>query len=391
MTKKILILSSTFPRWSNDHVASFVYDLAREQAKKMPVVVLAPYSKGSKLYEEKSGMKIYRFKYWFERKYNLTDGGILPNLRRNPFYFLQIPPFVLSEIFSAIKIVRKEKIDLIHAQWIIPQGFTAMIIKKLFKVNYIVTSLGGDMFPLQTKNKPVLWLYKMIIINSSFMTAVNKSFIPQLDKLNNKKSYYIPNGVDITRFKKIPGNKRKKNILFVGRLVEKKGLIYLIEALTSLDRTLYLKLLVVGDGPLRKILQEKVNELGLNKKISFLGSIPYDRLIKLYDDSVLIVVPSVTTKIGDIEGFPTVYLDAMASGCPIITSKIDGIETIIKNNENGVVVKQKDPKALANAISNLINDDTLRGSIAQKALKDVRENYSWKTVGNQYSKLIAKL
>jgi len=391
MKKKILIITSTFPRWPHDHVAGFVNDLAVELAKKMPVVVLAPYSKGSECYEEKDGIKIYRFKYWFEKNNNLADGGILPNLRKNPLYYLQIPAFILSEIINAIKIVKKEKVDVIHAQWIIPQGFTALVLKKLINIKYMVTSLGGDMFPFKTNNKPLLWLYKMIIANASFVTAVNQSFVWEIDALNNKKSYYIPNGIDINKFNKTFIGNKKKNILFVGRLVEKKGLSYLIEALKMLDDRLYHKLIIIGDGPLRATLQKLVSDLSLSRKVSFLGSISYDKLLDLYRDNMLVVVPSISTKTGDVDGFPTVYLDAMASGCPIIASKIDGIEAIIKNNENGVVVQQKDPKAIANAIYNLINNDTLRNSIAQKALKDVIENYSWKIVSSQYYKLIEKL
>lgn len=391
MRKKLLVMASTFPRWKNDSRPSFVYELAKKQAEKLNVIVLAPYSKDSKLYEKEKRIKIYRFKYWFERENNLADGGILPNLKRNPFLFFQIPPFILSEIIATIKIVKKEKIEVIHAHWIIPQGFVAMIMKLLFNVNYIVTSLGGDMFPFKTKNKPLLWLYKKIITKASFVTAVNQSFLQELDKINNKKTYYIPNGIEITKFKGALKIKKKKNILFVGRLVEKKGITYLIEALARLDGKLYHQLLIVGDGPLRNYLGKEVKKLHLENKVSFLGSLPYNQLLKLYQENMFIVVPSITTKGGDIEGFPTVYLDAMASGCPIIASRIEGIETMIKDNENGIVVEQKNPNALAKAMYFLISNDRLRNSITRKALKEVKEKYSLDIVSKQYFKLIKKL
>lgn len=391
MKKKVLVIASTFPRWKNDSRPSFVYGLAKEQTKKLDVIVLAPHSKGSKTYEEFDGLKIHRFKYWFEKEKNLVDGGILPNLRSSPLYFFQIPPFIISELFSAIKIVKKENVDIIHAHWIIPQGFTAMIIKLLFGVNYIVTSLGGDMFPFKINNSPLLWLYKKIITQASFATAVNHSFIRELDTVSNKKSYYIPNGVDITKFKMIVSDKKKRNILFVGRLVEKKGVRYLIEALTKLDSSLYNKLLIVGDGPLRHDLEKRVKELDLENKTSFLGNIPYDQLLKLYYKNMFIVVPSIATKGGDVEGFPTVYLDAMASGCPIITTRIEGIETMIKNNQNGIVVEQKDPPALRKAMRRLISNDKLRNALAKSALDEVREKYSFDIVSKQYFQLIEKM
>lgn len=383
-------MASTFPRWKNDSRPSFIYELAKKQAEKLDITVLAPYSKGSLSYEEMDGLKIYRFKYWLERGNNLADGGILPNLKRNPFLFLQIPPFVLSEILSALNIIKKEKIEVIHAHWIIPQGFVAMIIKWLFRTNYIVTSLGGDMFPFKTNNKSLLWLYKKIISQASFLTAVNQFFVQELGKINNKKTYYIPNGIDITKFKGTIKIKKERNILFVGRLVEKKGTEYLIEALTKLDGKLYHKLLIVGDGPLRNHLEKRVEELSLKNKVSFLGSIPYNQLLNLYYKNILIVVPSITTKGGDVEGFPTVYLDAMASGCPIVASRIEGIESMIMNNKNGIVVEQKDLNALAKAISRLLKDDDFRASITKKALEDVKEKYTLDIVSDQYFKLIKK-
>lgn len=391
MRKNLLVMASTFPRWKNDSRLSFVYELAKKQAEKLNVIVLAPYSKGSKLYEKEKRIKIYRFKYWFERENNLADGGILPNLKRNPFLFFQIPPFILLEIIAAIKIVKKEKIEVIHAHWIIPQGFVAMIMKLLFNVNYIVTSLGGDMFPFKTKNKPLLWLYEKIITKASFVTTVNQFFLQELDKINNKKTHYIPNGIDITKFKCALKIKKKKNILFVGRLVEKKGITYLIEALARLDDKLYHQLLIVGDGPLRNYLGKEVKKLHLENKVFFLGSLPYNQLLKLYQENMFIVVPSITTKGGDMEGFPTVYLDAMASGCPIIASRIEGIKTMIKDNENGIVVEQKNPNALAKAMYLLISNDRLRNSITRKALKEVKEKYSLDIVSEQYFKLIKKL
>jgi len=389
--KTILVIASTFPRWPNDSRPSFVYELAKTQAKTLNIIVLAPYSKGAKVYEEDSGLKIYRFKYWFEGDNNLADGGILPNLKKNPLLYIQILPFIISEFLSALKIIRKENIQAIHAHWIIPQGFVALMLKKILRLNFIVTSLGGDMFPFTSHNLLLLWLYRQIISQASFVTTVNKAFVSTLDLCGDHKTFYIPNAIDLTKFKSKPQFRKNTNLLFVGRLVEKKGAEYLLQALSHLNNNLYHQLLLVGEGPQKTNLEKTVKLQHLQHKVIFLGNVPYDKLRELYYSSLLLVVPSISPQNGDVEGFPTVYLDAMASGCPILTTAITGIETIFKSGENSLIVPQKNPLALATALEELITNHRLRNTLLQNAFYEVRRKYSLETVNRQYYKLISQL
>lgn len=393
MKKKILVLTSTFPRWEKDYTASFVYELEKENAKKFDVYVLAPHFKGAKKYETVGNLKIHRFQYFWPSSFQKLcyGGGILPNLKKNKLLIIQAFTLTICELIAAIKIIKKEKIELVHAFWLLPQGIVAMMIKLFLNVDYIATALGGDMFPFKTSNKFFLWFYKRIVNNASFVTAVNQIFVKELKILNQQKIYYIPNGVGVNRLKPARNIKKNRNILFVGRLTEKKGAIYLIEALKKIDEKVYDKLLIVGDGPLRISLEKKVIELGIEDKVFFLGSKPYEELSKFYSESMFIVVPSITTREGDREGFPTVYLDAMACGCPIIASRIEGIENIIKDNENGMIVEQKNPVALTKAMNDLICNDKLRNSITKNALIEVKNKYAWNIVSEQYVKLIKNL
>lgn len=393
MRKKILVLTSTFPRWEKDYTASFIYGLEKKIAKKFDVYVLAPHYKGARKYEIVDNLKIHRFQYFWPPSFQKLcyGGGILPNLKKNKLLVIQTFTLMICELITAIKIIKKEKIELVHAFWFLPQGIVAMIVKLFLNVDYIVTALGGDMFPFKTNNKLFLWFYKKIADNASFVTAVNQIFVKELKTLNQQKIYYVPNGVDIHNLKPAENIKKNTNILFVGRLTEKKGVIYLIEALKKIDKKIYNKLLIVGDGPLRIILEKKVRELGIENKVYFFGSKPYKELFKFYNESMFIVVPSITTSDGDREGFPTVYLDAMACGCPIIASRIEGIENIIKNNENGIIVEQKNPAALAKTMNDLIYNDKLRNSITKNALIEVKNKYAWNIVSERYIKLIKNI
>ena len=384
----LLIIASTFPRWKNDSTPAFVYRIAKALAEKLKVVVLAPYSKGAKTQEKDGQLIIYRFKYWFNKGNNLADGGIMANLKKRPWLVIQVPFFCLAELIATIKLIKKEKITVIHAGWMIPQGLTALIINRFYKIKYLVTIFGGDMFPFKTNNRLWLWLYQLIIQKSSYVTTVNQAFLKYLNKIDDQKVIYIPN---IVKIEKLKYKSKTKNILFVGRLVEKKGLKYLLEALTKIDKKQYQKLLVVGDGPLKNILEQQAVKLKLETKVKFLGNVNFNQLLKLYQESMMLVVPSIIPKGGDIEGFPTVYLDAMANNCPIVTTNIEGIESMIKNQQTGLVVEQKSSKTLAKAISLLINNQTLRDTLAKNALKEAKKKYLQGVVGEQYIKLIRNL
>ena len=384
----LLIIASTFPRWKNDSTPAFVYRIAKQLSGKLKVVVLAPYSTGAKIQEKDGKLTIYRFKYWFNKDNNLADGGIMANLKKRPWLVIQVPFFCLAELIATIKLIKKEKITVVHAGWMIPQGLTALIINKLYKTKYLVTIFGGDMFPFKTNNRAWLWIYRLIIKKASFITTVNQVFLKYLNKIDDQKIVYIPNMVKIEKLKH---KSKTKNILFVGRLVEKKGLKYLLEALAKIEKNLYQKLLVVGDGPLRNILEQQAVKLKLETKVKFLGNINFNQLLKLYQESMVLVVPSITPKGGDIEGFPTVYVDAMANSCPIVTTNIEGIETMIKNQQTGLVAEQKNPQALAKTINLLINSQSLRNTLAKNALKEAKKKYLQGVVGEQYIKLIRNL
>ena len=130
--KKLLVLTSTFPRWKNDPKPSFVYDLSKKLANHFDIFVIGPQFPGAKRYENIDNLKIYRFKYFIARFQKLTDmDGILAALTKSKLNYIIIPFFLCAELYALLKYSRNHKPDLIHAHWIIPQGFIAYINYKL--------------------------------------------------------------------------------------------------------------------------------------------------------------------------------------------------------------------------------------------------------------------
>jgi hypothetical protein len=150
---RVLVLTSTFPRWENDPEPAFVYELSRRMTGKFNVTVLAPRSPDAKDRETMSGMKVIRFPYFIRSYENLAthSGGIMGRLRTNPLNYLLTPLFFLGQVWALTRLLSSERFDLIHAHWIIPQGLTAVIALTLTRkqIPLICTSHGGDMYALQ--------------------------------------------------------------------------------------------------------------------------------------------------------------------------------------------------------------------------------------------------
>jgi len=259
--KRILVLASTFPRWKNDSTPPFVFELEKRLAKDFEIHILAPHCQGAKKEELMGGLHVHRFQYFWPAKLQKLcyDGGILPNLKKNKLLYFQAVCLLFFELINTIKIVKKEEIDLIHAHWLITQGLIAYLINKLFKIPYIVTSHGGDIYGLS--GKPFTWLKRIIIIKAETITAVSTAIKKEIENKLTKDATIevIPMGVDSKIFN--PG-KRSESIeikykiagpllLFVGRLAEVKGVENLIYAMIDVVKEYpKAKLLIIGKGPL---------------------------------------------------------------------------------------------------------------------------------------------
>lgn len=194
----------------------------------------------------------------------------------------------------------------------------------------------------------------------------------------------IPMGVNAAKFGKryyvdnYFGQGKKKVVLFVGRLAEKKGISYLIEAMRDIDAILE----IVGDGPLRCSLKEQAKEQG--EKIRFLGAKTHDELKTIYASADVLVVPSVTANDGDQEGLGLVILEAMASETPVVASRSGGIVQLIENEINGLLCEEKNVEQLGKNINRLLTDRELCEQIAKNMKKTVNQ-YDYGTIAKKYT------
>jgi len=392
----ILVLTSTFPRWEHDVEPPFVFELSRRLATGFDVRVLAPHAAGSRLEEVMDGIHVHRFRYAPQNWQRLAyQGGILANLRKSPLMVLLVPFFLAAQMKVAASLLLKYPVDAIHAHWIFPQGVVALMAKFISgsRVKILCTSHGGDLYSLKG------WYFecvkRLVVRGCDHMTVVSRSMRSDILKMNAEpqKISIIPMGVELKkRFVPPSTAANRRCLLFVGRLVRKKGLRYLIDAMPIILRThSELKLSVAGDGPDRRELERRVSLLGLHDHVEFLGSVPNEDLPALYQSAGIVIFPSVIDRDGDREGFGLVLVEALGCECAVVATDLPAMQDIVEDGKTGLVVGQRSPEQIANAVVRLAGDPALRRFLAASGRKHVLKRFDWETISQKYKSIMRTL
>lgn len=395
--QKLLVLTSTFPRWQGDTEPPFVFELCKQLTSSFDVYVLTPHAQGALEHESMCNIKVIRFRYFFERFQTLCyQGGILARLRAQPLRYLLIPFFMGFQFISAYRVIKAENISVIHAHWIIPQGLTACFLRFFInhKLAIICTSHGGDLFSLRGNISK--FIKRNVLLNTQAITVVNSIMSEEVYSLCypfRPKVSVIPMGVDFKNtFSPSSDEKTPFSLIFVGRLVEKKGVSYLINALPIiLNKFPNTHLTIIGTGPELEHLKNLVNKLKLNANVNFLGAVPNAELPKYYQQHQIAVFPFIIAENGDREGLPVVISEAIGCGCCSVTTDLPGIEDIIIHERSGLIVEQKNNLALADAIITLFSNPKLIHNYSSVAYDETILKQDSRSIAKNYANLIEAL
>ena len=333
--------------------------------------------------EEDGPLRVVRFRYFPSRFETLAHGAIIENLRSRRWSWLQVVPFLLAEAFALRRLVREHRPDVLHIHWILPQGAVALLTARA--VPWLVTTLGGDVYAL--RNPLAIRLKRMVVRRARAVTTMNSDMRDRLVAIGAPATttHVMPMGADVDAVRSaaagiapVPGR-----LLFVGRLVEKKGLVVLLDALRMIPAGVTWSLDIVGDGPLRARLETAAQGL----PVRFLGQLGRDELSRSLGASSVVVVPSVPAASGDQDGLPVALLEAMAVGRPAVGSRLSGIDDAIVDGETGLLVPPGDVGALATALEKLLTDGTLRSTLGAAASRRA-ESFSVSSIGRRYTSLL---
>lgn len=414
---KLVITSSTLPCSESDEVPAFVRDQAIELKRNYPqldIVMHAPhnsYSDTASVSEDNEFYRVCRFHYFWPFKWELLVGrGIMPALRQNKLLYAQIPFLILFQFLSLLILVRKEKPSLIYAHWFTPQAISSALVARLTRTPFIFTTHASDVAVLNKlpfANKIVAWVCRKAFA----YTAVSQRTADKLKAFFSEQEWesqfsqklsVIPMGVT-TQLSELPDKalndvkaqlnilENKPCVLFLGRLAEKKGVSYLLDALAklSLAQRNEFQLVIAGDGQLKAQLQAQCAELKLDN-VTFAGYVTGARKDALIASADYACFPSIVDDSGDAEGFPVSIMECLAAGKLLLSSNVTGAEDVLLDNDAGLVFEEKSASEIAQALIEIF-------CLSEPKRKQMRENarrlaaqYDWQRVSQQHHDIFYK-
>jgi glycosyltransferase involved in cell wall biosynthesis len=377
MKPQILVITSVYPRSPTDRYGSFIQEtVVRLQETGMKLTVFAPAFEGSN-HQLLDGVSIHRFRYFFKSYENLTHGEGAPTKINNPLYLLIAFFYILAGTWQCFGVCRQKKPDFIHVHWPFPHGLMAFPSSYFLKIPMIFSFHGAELL-LASKFCFVAFILKRLLPYAKRVTA-NSSFTQGLiSQLSPKPVSIIPYGLTLTAKQPKPRLVGEvPRLLFVGRLIERKGLRYLLAALPLILAECPVRLRVVGTGDEWTEIQQLCKKLEIQDIIDFLGVLSNEELAEEYASCDIFVLPSIVNRKGDTEGLGIVMIEALAHCKPVVATDVGGIADVIRSGETGLLVDEKNPSALAQAILSLLHNPKLAQQMGEKGLADVQSRFSW--------------
>jgi glycosyltransferase involved in cell wall biosynthesis len=250
-------------------------------------------------------------------------------------------------------------IDHVHAHFAGMAARTAFWINKFFPITFSITAHANDIFsPRQFE----VGLDKLVDTARAIITETDYAarFLRDRFSLRADRIHRVYNGLDLADFGRADFSSTPPLIIAVGRLIPKKGFGDLIDACASLEqRGKSFRCEIIGEGPLENELREQIDKLHLQNHVALTGAKPQTYLRRRLAAANVFVLPSVTDPDGGMDNLPTVIMEAMATGLPVVSTNIGGIPEMVIENETGFLVAPGETAALADAIEHVINDISL--------------------------------
>lgn len=385
---RILFLH-TYPLWGSGS-GTYVRHLAQELAKKHKIAITCPDDRTL------PGCKIYPIKLPFFVA--ATGHPEYPGCK----LYHGLSNRELLQIYStflrgSIRAVERFKPEIIHVQHCGILSWVARFIKAIYGINYIVTSHGTGLHTI-SQDKRFWPLTREALLSAKCVTAVSgdtrawvlKTF--GFDKNFSRKMRTIPGGISIENYPrekplKIINKKyklkKKKVVLFAGKLTSLKGVKYLVKAARKIKGSIF----IIGQGPEESSLKKLAKDLKL-KNIHFLGYFGKDKkneLMEFYYGADVFVAPSVWD-----EPLGLVILEAMACKTPVVVTRKGGIPLAVKEGFNGLFIRPRNSNDLAEKINKILRNAKLRKRLGENARKTVEEKFTWKKISKKFYRIYKK-
>ncbi len=397
---KVCMVTSSYPRFPGDGTAPFVQSIAEHVARQgHEVHVLAPYD--PQVREGESGptpVTVHRFKYvWADSLCLVGHARSLErDIRMKKVVYLLTPLYLLLGFLALARLNRQHCFEVLHAHWLLPNGFLALLFAKAWGLPLVVSLHGSDVYVAE-KSPFFAPLGGLILGLSDAVTACSEDLKQRASRLSGGKCdiKVIPYGANPALFGTSGDSAALRASLNIapddlvvfglGRLVYKKGFEYLIRAIPFIaDDFRQVKVVIGGSGPLRPELEQLSEQLGVREQVRLPGRIAWDQVPTYFDLCDVFVAPSVRDREGNVDGLPNTVLEAMASSRPIVASRVAGIPAVIEEGKNGFLVEERNPAQLAQAIKRLLGSRELRERLGKASRRKIEGELNWDKVAGQF-------
>jgi glycosyltransferase involved in cell wall biosynthesis len=380
---RILHVVTAFPRQKGDPIAPWLVELLqRLRARGHEIEVLASSHRGLGD-QECDGIPVHRFRYFPARWERLTHEETAPDrMRRSPLYAIMPAFFLVAGMRRAWSLARERRYDIVHVHWPMPMVLLGWAAQRGHAMPMVTTFYGIELRWVQSRLPFLKWLVRRAARTSSQAVAISSYTARELRKFTDVPIEVIPYTAEFPAPSSSAdtASVTDQSILFVGRLIERKGVHHLIRALGVVRERTPARLVIIGDGPERAHLEKLARGAGVAEHVDFRGRVSDEQLRQAYATAKVFVLPSVLDARQDTEGLGVVLLEAMNYSVPVVASDIGGIPDIVQHERTGLLVPPGDETALAAALTRLLTDRVLSNTLGTAGLRALRESFSWERI-----------
>ena len=394
---RVLVLAHVFPRTVDDSMGAFLLHLADALAERgTQTDVVAPHAMNLADDETIGTARVHRFHYaparWERLAYTGTMHEIVGRGIRGKLLFVF---FCLAFFFKTFSVARAARPQVLHAHWWLPGGFVGALVSMLTRAPLVITTHGTDVEMLR-RTRWAIPLARFTFARARTVTCGSTYLREQLlalDVADAARVSVIPMPVSPefeianSELRAMESQFAIRNsqlpILTVARLTAQKSIDTLIDALAILrERGCDARLKIIGDGPARVTLEQQARALNLQDRVEFLGALAQKDLPRHYAECAVFALPSIR------EGMGLVFAEALLCGAPVIAANSGGVTDIVRDGETGLLVPERDARALADAIEKLLNDRAFAARLASNGAAWVRERYTRDCVAAQFAEVL---
>jgi phosphatidyl-myo-inositol dimannoside synthase len=387
---RILHVVTAFPRFTGDVISPWLVELLKRlQARGHEIEVFTSAYKGGGG-SEFAGIPVHRFRYFPARGEDLThDEGAADRMGRSARHKVLPAFYVTAGLWAIWRLCRTRRYDIVQVHWPLPHALFGWVAKRACGARLVTTWYGIELRWVKSSLRFLKGFVRWALRISDQVVAISSATAREIASVAPPPVpvRVIPYGIgfpEVASARDRPTANRDFTILFVGGLLERKGVTHLVDAVRRLPQRLRARLILVGEGPDLPDLEAQARGAGIADRVEFRGQVSQDALHHAYASADVFVLPAVVDARGDTEGLGVVLLEAMNYRLPVIGSSLGGITDIIHDEETGLLVPQRDPQALAAALERIADDKALATHLAEAGYRYAQEHFSWPVITAQW-------